>query len=114
MKNMTKHEKKTPHCNTEPNIVGKTIYIYIYIYIYIKSWEGARPTTLWRVQGNRGKIRKGTTIWSCTEISNNKSIKYAKHILETRSANCINVPNNKLDVIVWGSRKRTCIDLANP
>jgi len=40
------------------------------------------------------------------------SLKYAKHILE--SANCINIPNSKLDNIIRDSRKQTCGGLVDP
>ena len=49
-----------------------------------------------------------------TEISKNKSLNYAKHILDSRSANCMNIPNSKLDVTIRGSRKRTCSGLVDP
>jgi len=41
-------------------------------------------------------------------------MKYDNHILESRIANCINIPNSKLDVVVCVSRKRICIYLVDP
>jgi hypothetical protein len=48
-------------------------------------------------------------IRTCTKISSNKSRRQSDYTVESASANCRTIPNNKADIIIRDNEKGTCM-----